>query len=103
MQLIIWRVRKQGYHFTLLGALLTAFLAHIGCIGTLILVPLGFGGFSVLLEKTVSSLSPWILLVPIILLSYTGWKVYANPRTQLIEKVIFWTSVGIVILMIALT
>lgn len=102
MQFIIWRVRPRGYLLTLLGAIITAFLAHICCIGPLLLVPLGLGGVSVVLEKTITGLSPWIKLVPVILMFFTGWKVYSNPRTQLIEKVIFWISVVVVAFMIIL-
>lgn len=102
MQFIILRVRQRGHVLTLLSAIITAFLVHICCIGPLLLVPLGLGGVSVVLEKTITGLRPWIFLVPIVLMCFTGWKIYSNPRTQLIEKVLFWLSVGVVTLMLIL-
>jgi mercuric ion transport protein len=102
MQLIIWRVRQRGYLLTLIGAIITAFLSHICCIGPLLLVPLGLSGVSVFLEKTVSILTPWILLVPVILLGLTGWRIYRNPQSHPVEKAAFWLSVVVVSLMIIL-
>ena len=102
MQVIIWRVRQRGYLLALFGAIFTAFLSHICCIGPLLLVPLGFGGVSVFLEKTVSSLRPWILLVPVILLGLAGWRIYRNPKSHPVEKEAFWISVVVVLLLLYL-
>ena len=101
MYLMIWRVnRRRGYLFTMLGAILTAFLSHIGCISSLLMVPLGLSGVSIYLERTVVSLKPWILIVPIIFLGLTGWNIYSNPRRHPVEKAAFWISVGVVISLI---
>ncbi|KNZ68917.1 hypothetical protein Tfer_2405 [Thermincola ferriacetica] len=95
MQIIIWRVNQKNSLFFLTGALFTVLLSHLCCIASALL-PLGLNGLTVFLEKTLGELQPWLSVLPGILLIFSGWRIYGNPKSHLIEKVLFWISALIV-------
>ncbi len=96
MNLIIWRVSRRNSTLLLLGTVFTALLSHLCCIGPAIFMSLGLSGATIVLEQTVGQLKTFLTALSIVLLGLTGWKIYTNPNSHLIEKVSFWISVLIV-------
>lgn len=92
MQLIAWRVGRSNPVVMLLGAVFATLLAHICCVAPL-LVPLGLSGAGTVLGKVIETLQPWLYGLSISILVYTGWKIHRNPKSHMIEKVVYWITV----------
>lgn len=101
MRVIIWRINEKNSLLFTLGALITALMMHICCWGPLVLVPLGFGGVKFAVGSLIETYKFYLNLVPISMLILAGWRTYSR-RSHLIEKVAYWISVLVVLVMIFL-
>lgn len=99
MQIFYWQVGRSSFVLPLMGVALTIFITHLCCILPLILVPLGFGGISLVLERVSGSLKLWLMTIPLGVLLITGSKAYTNTASCFIDKITFWISLLLVTLM----
>lgn len=99
MQVIMWRVSSKNPILFTVGALITALMAHICCWGPLLLVPLGFGGISYYIGGFINTYKIYFNLLPVLMLTIAGWRTYRKADGHLIEKVIYWISVVVVLIL----
>lgn len=84
---------------TLIGAVVTGFVASLCCVGPLILLLLGIGGAWTSTLTQFAFLRPITITFTLVLLSIAFWKLYISPRSCAIcvepktlraQRMIFW-------------
>ncbi|NOZ03223.1 MAG: mercury transporter MerT [FCB group bacterium] len=99
----------------LVGAVLTAIVASICCLGPLVLIGLGVGGAWVSNLTAMEPLRPYLMVLTVAFLAYAFYGVYrkpkmkdckpgsycADPRSERINKILLWVVTVIVLGLLA--
>ncbi|GAC33856.1 mercuric transporter MerT family protein [Paraglaciecola polaris] len=105
-------MNQKESNLPMVGAIIAAIGAGVCCVGPLLLLLLGISGSWISNLSAFEAYRPLFILAVMLLLSYTGWKIYrpieqcesgracAIPATRSRRKVIFWlvTVTAIVLL-----
>lgn len=98
MRLIIWYHNRNNLFVAPIIALLTLFVAHICCIGPLLIIPLGLKSSNNFFGN-IKSIQLVFNIIAVSLLTYNGWRLYRRPTPKL-ARIGFWVSCLIVLYMI---
>lgn len=85
--------------FSQFGAVITAFLASLCCIGPLLVGMIGIGSAGIF--ATVDTYRPYFFAAALLFLGYSYYQIYGRERSNRRTPLVLWILTGVTVILLA--